>query len=345
MSTNPTPVSTKTTIRPKTRHLIQFILFIVTLSLGARFYLYVQQAAGTGPITMSRPAGVEGFLPIGALLAWKRFFISGQWDFIHPAAMVIFGFAMTLSLVFRKAFCSWLCPIGTLSEWVWKFGKRLFGRTYSLPVWLDRSLRILKYLLLGFFIWVIGRMSVGAISMFIEGDYYKVSDVKMLRFFTHMSTTTAIVLTILTIGSLFIKNFWCRYLCPYGALTGLLGAVGPTRIVRNNESCINCKKCTEVCPHYIKVHEKNAIYTPECSGCMDCVDSCPVQKTLALRTGISNRFRNWSGRTLGIVISAGFIVTITLAMYFGYWDTHLPEHEFRKLLQMIDSPLLTHPTY
>ncbi len=215
--------------RIQIRHLIQSILFILTLLIGFQFLIYILQASGTDPITVPRPASIEGFLPIGALLGWKRFFATGSWDTVHPAAMVIFGFAIILSALLRKSFCSWFCPVGTLSEWLWKLGKKVFGRKISIPNWLDFVLRAIKYFLLGFFLWIILRMSAESIGLFLDSPYYKISDVKMLHFFTRMTKTTAIILAILAVGSTFVPNFWCRYFCPYGALLGLVSILSPSR--------------------------------------------------------------------------------------------------------------------
>jgi hypothetical protein len=54
------------------RNWIQLAVLVLTLGLGLQFYLFVRQAAGGGTITIARPAGVEGFLPIGALMGWKH---------------------------------------------------------------------------------------------------------------------------------------------------------------------------------------------------------------------------------------------------------------------------------
>ncbi|MCG6917817.1 MAG: 4Fe-4S binding protein, partial [Deltaproteobacteria bacterium] len=211
------------------RNYVQLGVLLLTVGIGIQFFIYVHQAGGEGGITVSRPAGVEGFLPIGAVMGWKLFLLTGIWDPIHPAAMVILGFAAAISLGLRKSFCGWFCPVGTLSEWLWKSGRKLFGRNCKLPPWLDFPLRTLKYLLFAFFLWTIFSMSLLAILAFLQGPYYKMSDVKMLYFFTQMSTTTAAVLIILTLVSLVVRNFWCRYLCPYGALMGLLSLGSPTR--------------------------------------------------------------------------------------------------------------------
>lgn len=123
------------------RNWIQLAVLVLTLGIGLQFYLFVRQAAGGGIITIARPAVVEGFLPIGALMGWKHFLATGEWDAIHPAAMVIMAFAGMMSFLFRKSFCSWFCPVGTLSEGLWKAGERLFGRNYRIPAWLDYRTR------------------------------------------------------------------------------------------------------------------------------------------------------------------------------------------------------------
>ena len=325
-----------------TRNSFQLGLFVLTIGIGIQYLIYVLQASGQGPITVVRPPGVEGFLPIGALLGWKLFFLSGVWDDVHPAAMVILGFAGLISLALRKSFCGWFCPVGTVSEWLWKLGQKVFRKNYRLPYWIDIPLRSLKYLILGFFLWTVLSMSRSAIFAFLHSPYYKVSDVKMLYFFTQMTTTTAIVLLILVLSSLVVRNSWCRYLCPYGALMGILALISPTSIRRNRETCIDCKRCTEVCPYHLSVDTTRRVKSPECNGCMDCTLVCPVRKTLEVKTaGFSKT--PWSPLKLGIVIMGLFVVLLFTAGITGHWKSSLSAHEFRIRLQEINSPKYTHP--
>jgi len=324
------------------RQWIQLGVFILTIAIGFQFFIYVHQASGNGPVTVQRPPGVEGFLPIGALMGWKLFVTTGMWDPIHPAAMVILGFAGLVSLVLRKSFCGWFCPVGAVSEWLWKFGRLVYGKNYRIHPWADYPLRVMKYLLLGFFIWIIFSMNRQAIFAFIQSDYYKVSDVKMLFFFTRMTTLTLLVLCVLVVSSIFIRNFWCRHLCPYGALMGLLALIGPTRIERDAKRCIGCGRCAKTCPYGLPVDRKRRIVSPECSGCMDCTAACPVEKTLVLKTAWPWK-KVWSAASLGIVILALFTGLVYSARVTGYWQTSVPEQEFRMLLKNIDSPDITHP--
>lgn len=324
------------------RQLFQLIILLVTLAIGLQFYLYVRQAAGSGPITIARPAGVEGFLPIGALMGWKQFAFTGRWDMVHPAAMVILGWAVFISFLLRKTFCGWFCPVGTLSEWLWHIGGTMFGKNYKMPSVLDIALRGLKYLLLGFFLWIIGTMSVEQIAAFMHSPYYKLSDVKMLHFFTRMSALTLAVLCGLLVLSLLFKNFWCRYLCPYGALLGLAAMVGPTRIQRSESNCIDCKQCDRVCPSRLKISQNETVRNPECIGCMDCIKACPVDDTLDMTTaGLKNHF--WTQTRVGIFIGLFFLLTVYTASIAGFWQSGVSDHEFRVRLESIDSPANSHP--
>ncbi len=325
------------------RNWIQLGVFLITIGIGFQFFIFVHQASGNGAVTVLRPPGIEGFLPIGALMGWKLFVQTGIWDPIHPAAMVILGFAGVISLALRKSFCGWFCPVGALSEWLWESGENLFGKNYKLPVWADLPLRSLKYLLSGFFVKVIFSMNIPAILGFLRSPYYKMSDVKMLCFFTQMSFLTMVVLTILVLASVLIRNVWCRYLCPYGALMGLLAVFSPTRIQRNLDTCINCKNCSLACPYHLPVDTKKSIISPECNGCMECTRVCPVENTLELKTAGTGK-NSWSTAKLGAVVIGIYIVMVYTAGITGHWKSSVTEHEFRVRLQTINSPEFTHPS-
>ena len=102
----------------------------------------------------------------------------------------------------------------------------------------DIPLRSVKYLLMGLFVVLIGiAMPPNMMVLFFIADYYKTIDVRTMQFFTQMSTISMWVIITLVGLSLFYKNFWCRYLCPYGALLGLFSAFSPLRVTR--ASCIS----------------------------------------------------------------------------------------------------------
>jgi polyferredoxin len=235
---------------------------------------------------------------------------------------------VSISLFLRKAFCSWLCPVGTISEWLWKLGQATFRRTWRVPRWLDIPLRGLKYLLLGLFLYAIGGMSAAAIRAFLDGPYGIISDVKMMNFFRYLSLTGAVVLGALVLLSVFIQNFWCRFLCPYGALLGLVSRFSPVRIRRHENPCIDCAKCAQACPSWIPVDKLITVRSAECTGCYECVAVCPAEG--ALEMSVARRpVPAWAFAGIMAVLFFGFV---GYARWSGFWHTHLPDSVYFDLI-------------
>ncbi len=317
------------------RGLIQWGFLLWVLYLGIRFGLFVQHftSNGAGPY-VTRPTGVDGFLPIGALAGLKLWLSSGQFDVLHPAALVLLLTFLAMSLVAKKSFCSWLCPVGTLSEGVWKLGNRLFGRSLTLWRRLDVLLRGAKYALLAFFVKIVLiDMPAAAISAFLKTPYWAVSDVKMLQFFTRMSLTTLIVLTVVTVLSLFIKNFWCRYLCPYGALLGLVSLASPFKIRRDTTTCTDCRECTRTCPSQISVHSRSSVMNAECTGCLSCVEACPHNSLAMSVRGLRKPLPRW---VFPLVLLTLYVGGVGIGMASGHWHSALRYQDYQYLIPMID---------
>lgn len=312
------------------RRTVQVAFLLLNVWIGAEFYLWVRAfETGSAP-PAPRPPGVEGWLPIAGLMNSKYFFETGRVPAIHPAAMVLFLAFTGLSLLLRKSFCGWLCPVGTLSEYLWKLGRDTFRRNFFLPRWLDIGLRSLKYVLLGLFAYAVGTMPARAIAEFLGSPYGIVADVKMLNFFRHLSLTAAIVIGILVILSVFIQNFWCRYLCPYGALMGLAALASPLRIRRNTATCIDCGKCARACPERLPVDRLVQIRSAECIGCLECVAVCPVEDTLEMHAaGLRRRVPGWAMAAAIVLIFCG---ATGWAMWAGHWQTHVPDEVYRELI-------------
>ncbi len=312
------------------RRAAQAIFLALNLWIGTEFVLFVRHfETGGPPVWARRPPGVEGWLPIASLMNLKAFVETGEVPRLHPAGMFLLVAFLAISLVFRKAFCSWLCPLGTLSEWLWKFGRKTFHRNWFPPRWADIGLRGLKYLLLGLFLYAVGSMSAAEIRAFLEGPYGVISDVKMLNFFRYLSVTGAVVVGGLVLASVFIPNFWCRYLCPYGALMGLVAKLSPARIRRSPEVCIDCARCARACPSQLQVDKLITIGSAECTGCLECVAVCPVEGALALSLPRRTALPAW---VMAAGIAVLFLGVTGYARWAGYWHTDLPEAVYRELI-------------
>lgn len=320
----------------------QFAFLAWNVYLGAVFYSWVRHfETGAQSSPVARPAGVEGYLPIAGLMNLKYWLLTGQVPAVHPAAMFLLLAFLAIAFLLRKAFCSWLCPVGTISEYLWLAGRKLFRRNFSLPRWLDIPLRGLKYFLLGFFLWAVSAMPASAIAGFMHSPYGIIADVKMLNFFRFLGETGAIVLVVLVIASVFVQNFWCRYLCPYGALLGITSWFSPARIRRSSDACIDCAKCAKACPSALPVDKLVSIKSAECTGCLECVAVCPAQG--ALQMGLpgwglkAGKARPASARALpawamALGIAALFLGIVGYAKTTGHWQTSVANYVYRQLV-------------
>ncbi len=315
------------------RYAVQFGFLALTIFIGYRFYQFVRHFEVVGQPFVERPPSVDGFLPIGGLMAFKFFFLTGIVEPMHPSGFIMFAAILGVSLVVKKGFCGWICPIGTLSQYVWMAGEKIFGRNFRVGPFTDISLRSLKYVLLGLFLFLIGiAMPPNMMALFFIADYYKIVDVRMLKFFTEMTTLTMGVLIALGALSLLYKNFWCRYLCPYGALLGLLSRFSPFKVRRNEEKCVHCHACTKHCPALIDVEKKEAVKSEECFGCLTCVSRCPAKGALDLTASAGKNVRVVPPWLFPVLLIALFYLVIGIGMATDKWHSKIPYEEYQQLI-------------
>jgi polyferredoxin len=203
-------------------------------------------------------------------------------------------------------------------------------RNPRLPAWLDGGLRSLKYLLMALFIYFIAiAMSSDALSRFIQSDYHMIADVRLMNFFLHISPLALSIMVTLVAVSVVLRNPFCRYLCPYGALLGLVATLSPLRVSRNLERCVSCGVCSQVCPTYIDVMHKKSVASPECIACWRCISHCRFNEALSMRA--VRRF------TVPGVVFAALVLLLfwggtLIGKLNGHWHSSISLEEYVRLL-------------
>lgn len=312
------------------RKAVQGAYLFLCAWIGVEFFLFMRWGESGGTAArVAHPAGAEGFLPIAALLSCKRLLVTGRVHGFHPAGLFIFLAVAGTGLLLKKAFCGWMCPVGTLGEGLWRLGRRLLGRNLAPPRWVDWPLRSVKYLVLAFFLGSVWHMDGPMLEAFLDSPYNAAADIRMYLFFAHLSGLALGVLLVLAGLSMLVQNAWCRYLCPYGALLGLLSLASPLRITRARATCIDCRRCTRACPSRIQVHLAGRVASDECTACYRCVQACPVRDTLAMRAPAGRAIPAW---VFGLLAVGLFLGVTGLAMLCGHWRTSLTAGDYLELI-------------
>jgi polyferredoxin len=312
-----------------------FLVFFVGICV--QLMLFVRWAKGEGPY-FARPEAVAGLLPVGhftSFFAWVR---GGGWDTLLPAGLVIILGAIALSLLFKRGFCGWLCPLGTVWELGALAGRKLMGgRDIRLPKWLDIAGRSLRYVIAGLILMGLMSVPLSEAVGFRELPYMWTADIKIVT-----GLISPVFLVLFALGfviSMIFGPLWCRFLCPLGGWYSALGIASACAVEREDELCIDCGKCNRVCHAFVDVeHTRRRVWQPECDGCMDCVRVCPAPGALEARA--LGRFKI-KPQTWALVVVGLWLAIFLIAKMTHNWDTTIP---LDTLKQVINSGLLEQKT-
>lgn len=176
--------------------------------------------AGFLLIPCKNPANPEAYCPMGGLQALTTFFVRGSLPCSMSMVQIVMGIILAAAVVlFSKLFCGYLCPLGTVQDLLMKLRNAIGFKGIDIKSGsvADKALRILKYALL---FWIF-YMTATASELFCKNldPYYAVATGFKGEITLWMSiVTVALVL----ICGFMINMFWCKYLCPLGAISNSL---------------------------------------------------------------------------------------------------------------------------
>lgn len=211
-------------------------------------------------------------------------FINGNLDFAANFVSYIEVIAIIpVTILFGRFFCGWMCAFGSVSDWIYAFSKRIFKINFKVPEKADRVLKIFKYIYLVLLISLLYNTNWNLLSKSNPWDAFGyIFTVKSIPdiagAFQYFSLGTILLLIILA-QSMIIERFFCRYLCPLGAIFSLTSRFRILKIRKNRDKCGSCKICTSNCPMGIPMYKYDKISTGECIQCQRCINVCPRKNT------------------------------------------------------------------
>jgi ferredoxin len=302
-----------------------FAYFVFACVQLMRFLAFLKDE---GP-AVGRPEVVAGMLPVGhftSFFAWLR---GGGWDTLLPAGLVIILAAITLSLLFKRGFCGWICPVGTLWEGFSAVGRRLLkGRQVRIPKGLDIAGRIVRYVITAAIVAFLLMVPVAEAVDFRSLPYMSIADIKILSIM--LEPTYLLVALFAGVLTVLFGPIWCRYLCPLGGLYSTIALLSPFKVVRSADPCTHCRKCSNTCHAFIDVEKKTAVRDTECDGCMECVRACPAEGALEAKGPGGIKIAPWVWIAVVVAIWLGIFSAAKLT---GNWDTTITTDQFRAAVQ------------
>jgi ferredoxin-type protein NapH len=207
-------------------------------------------------ISLSDPlAGAE------AILSSRSFYKPMLWSLLIP---------VLLTVLLGRVFCGWICPMNTLLELVDKCRRLLRWAEIR-----ERDVRFSlknKYLVLALVLGLVAMTSTPLIALFYPPAVMS-REMHMIVFGSTVGVGAYLILAICAIELFVSRRWWCRYICPGGALYSLLGRFRVIRVVRNEAKCVKCGECVRACQFDLRPMLVQ-ITGMECTNCGTCIRAC-----------------------------------------------------------------------
>lgn len=294
------------------RLLIQYSVIVLLLLFAARSLIQKEYIPD-----------FEAYCPFGGLQSLSSYLLNDSLACSMTTVQIAMGIMLIIGIIlFSKLFCSFFCPIGTISERLSSIGEK-FKISIKVNRLTDRLFRSIKYILL----FITFYFTLASNELFCKkfDPYYAVAS----NFSSDVVLIYALAAILLVFaGSLIVRLFWCKYICPLGALSNIirftwflaaliliyiilikagiqLSFIWPlsaaciggyalelwgeklnyfpvAKIYRNENSCTSCKLCSRKCPQKIDVANLKVVDDIDCNLCGDCVEVCPEKDTLLI---------------------------------------------------------------
>ncbi|SJZ36826.1 4Fe-4S binding protein [Selenihalanaerobacter shriftii] len=235
------------------------------------------QVIGGGP---KGAPPLDSYCVFGGVETLYSWIHNGEFLLKTNMSNIILLFTVLVITIFMGAvFCGWICPLGAIQDFFNFINRKTINKKIYIPHKLELPFRSLKYILLI----LITFMTIRTGQLWFEGY----DPLKVFFHFKFESLTPIIILIIFSILGVLIERFWCKYLCPLGAIIFPLSYLSIINLNKNHDQCNDCNICDSSCS--MDLQPSRSTSKTECIKCLDCMKSCNQSDVLYLTLGKKGR--------------------------------------------------------
>jgi uncharacterized protein with FMN-binding domain/NAD-dependent dihydropyrimidine dehydrogenase PreA subunit len=216
-----------------------------------------------------------------------------------------------LTMLFGRFFCGWMCSFGAFGDFIYSLSRKLFNVKFMMNESADKALKYMKYIVLIFLavvLWTLNSTSFDSLSPWdVFGMLATFGKAPAFSYVASNMAAGLILFAVIAAASFFVERFFCRYLCPLGAVFALTSKLRIAKIDKPRTKCGSCRICTNNCAMGIPLYKTDGVGSGECIQCMQCVSVCP-RKNVSL---------NVSETDVRPAVAAIAVVTAMTGLYYA----------------------------
>lgn len=206
--------------------------------------------------------------------------IKGNFNLIQswPKLVTIFT-TIPVTMILGRFFCGWFCAFGAFNDFIYIISKKLFKIKFIVNERVDYILKYLKYVILAFIVCIIWTNGSNFFDNFSPWNAF--AQITQFPQAVLQYPIGFIILALIAVGAFFIERFFCRYLCPLGAVFSIVSKIRIFKINKPTDQCGKCRLCTSNCSMGIDLYKMNKVSSGECINCLKCTEVCPRRNAQA----------------------------------------------------------------